>query len=394
MTDLLAALFWVCAIAVVYPYLGYPAILWLLARSKRAFPEHADGDDALPHVSLMISAYNEEDVLDAKLRNARALDYPADRLQIVVVSDASSDKTDDIVRAHAAEDARVVLCRQDERKGKTAGLNRGIELATGEAVVFSDANAMYEPDALRELVAPLRDERIGYVVGAALYSDVDEGEAQQSEGLYWRYELAIKELESRFGSVVGGDGAIYAIRRTLFWPLREDDINDFVNPLQIIAAGYRGVFNARARCHEEGADSFAKEFRRKRRIVNRSWRATLRYGPGVVRAGNRAFLFQLVSHKVLRWFAMPLLMIVALSNVLLVAGGAGGVYLLSLAALLGSGVLAAMGYRLDRDGRAQPGIVYLFYYFYLVNVAAMLGIWDESRGVRHTKWDHVRKAGT
>ena len=389
MTNLLAVFYWLVVVLIVFPYVGYPLLLWVLIRIRGPY-RPAPGTASLPTVSLIISAFNEAAVLDAKLKNARALDYPHDKLQILVISDASDDGTDDIVILHAAQDSRILLHRQDERRGKTAGLNSGIEKATGAVVVFSDANAMYEPSAIRELVAPLADPQVGYVVGAAHYSDTDAGQSQESEGLYWRYELAIKEMESAYGSVVGGDGAIYAIRRELFWPLREDDINDFVNPLQIIAAGYRGVFNPRARCYEESADSFAKEFKRKRRIVNRSWRACLRYGEGVRRAGNPAFLFQFIAHKVIRWFAMPLIVLLAIINLILVSRGCSGVYLLSLLALALSAVLAARGHQLARRGLDQPSIVYLLYYFYLVNCAAMLGIYDESCGVRHSKWDHVR----
>jgi cellulose synthase/poly-beta-1,6-N-acetylglucosamine synthase-like glycosyltransferase len=387
-------LYWLTLLALLYPYLGYPLTLWLATHLHGAYTSQGRCADFEPSVSLMISAFNESAVIDAKLANARALDYPHDKLQIIVISDASDDGTDDIVLRHAAEDSRISLCRQSERKGKTSGLNHGVEQAHGDVVVFSDANAMYETEAVRELVAPLRDESVGYVVGAAHYSDSDQGEAQASEGLYWRYELALKRMESAFGSVVGGDGAIYAIRRALYWPLREDDINDFVNPLQIIAAGKRGVFNPQARAFEEGADSFDKEFRRKRRIVNRSWRAVLRYGGAVRKAGNPAFVFQLAAHKILRWFAMPVWVLLVLANLPLAAADGFSIYDLSLIGLVASVVLALKARRAIAQGAQPPKLAYLFYYFYLVNIAAVLGIWDESRGIRHSKWDHVRSNGT
>lgn len=392
MNALLVLGYWLSLLAVVYPYLGYPLTLWLATRARGPYRPPAPSPAFEPSVTLMISAYNESAVLEAKLDNALALDYPHDKLAIVVVSDASDDGTDEIVLRRAARDPRVQLYRQEERRGKTAGLNRGIELAHSEVVVFSDANAMYQAGAIRELVAPLIEPQVGYVVGAAHYSDTADGESQASEGLYWRYELALKELESGFGSVVGGDGAIYAIRRNLYWPLRDDDINDFVNPLQIITAGYRGVFNPRARAYEHGADSFAKEFRRKRRIVNRSWRAVTRYGAPLFRAGNPAFAFQLVAHKILRWFAMPLIAALAVFNLALVMRGAGGFYLLSLCGLLGSAALAIAARRSIARQHKPARLSYLFYYFYLVNIAAVLGMWDESRGIRHSKWDHVRKS--
>ncbi len=387
---MLELIYWVALIAVVYPYLGYPAVLWVLTRVRQPYVAMPADETWLPSVTLIISAYNEAAVIGAKLANALALDYPPEKLQVVVVSDASDDGTDGIALAEAARDARVTLCRQDERKGKTSGLNQGMLSATGDFVVFSDANAMYDPAAIRELVRPLRDPAVGFVVGAAHYSDSDQGQAQASEGLYWRYELALKEMESSCASVVGGDGAIYAIRRELYWPLREDDINDFVNPLQIITAGYRGVFNPRARAWEESADSFEKEFRRKRRIVNRSWRAMTRYGGALLKADKPAFVFQVVSHKILRWFAMPFIVLLALTNLPLAVTADGTFYRLSLVALVLSMALARSGQRMIADGAEPARLKYLFYYFYLVNIAAALGIWDEVRGIRHSKWDHVR----
>ncbi|MCP5157417.1 MAG: glycosyltransferase family 2 protein [Ectothiorhodospiraceae bacterium] len=384
--------FWVAAVLVVYPYVVYPVVLrWLAARSApTARPTVEDGE--LPRVTLVVSAYNEDAVIAEKLDNALALDYPADRLEVMVVSDASSDRTDAIVRDYAARDPRVKLLRQSERRGKSAGLNRAVAASTADVVVFSDANAMYEAGAIRTLVTHFARPEVGYVVGAALYRDSDESEAKQSEGLYWRLELWLKAHESRFVSVVGGDGAIYAVRRALFWDLRDDDISDFVNPLQVVAAGHRGVFEPDARCYEDSADGFGKEFRRKRRIVNRSWRAVKRYA-GRLRLGRDApFVFCLLSHKVIRWYAMAFVLLALAANALLVASGAGALYLLTLAVALATFGLAAAGWLLDRAGHAMPRPVYIPYYFYLVNLAGLLGIWDEFRGVRHATWEHVRQA--
>ena len=390
-------LLWAAAIGAallfVWPYAGYPALLRWLARRYPA-PPLPEGDPAeWPKVTQVISAFDEEAVIGEKVRNTLSLDYPADRLEVLVVSDASADRTDDIVREFAASDARVRLLRMEDRGGKTRGLNRALEEARGDIVNFSDANALYRADALRELVRPFQDERIGYVVGAQLYSDSQEAGAEASEGLYWDLELTLKDLESRYASVVGGDGAIYAIRRGLFWPLRDDDINDFVNPLQIVAAGYRGVFTAKAACYEESAGDYAKEFRRKRRIVNRSFRAFRRYRAGLQSGRDARFLFCLWSHKVIRWLALFFLAAgVAAGAALylrtghwLVGAGLAGVALVALAAMLGRS--------LDRAGRAMPKPVYLCYYFLLVNLAAALGILDEFRGVRHVTWDHVRGQG-
>lgn len=381
--------FWIASFLVVYPYAIYPVLLRVLARRCRE-----QGAQMLqePSIALIISVHDEEDVIAAKLQNAVSLDYPAGKLDIIVVSDASSDTTDEIVRREQSRDARIRLLRLNERRGKSTGINRAVEGSRADIVVFSDANAMYDRNALRELARPFADAAIGYVVGAALYQDAGRSRSAENEGLYWRLEILLKRLESDYDSVVGGDGAIYAIRRRLFSPLQPDDISDFVNPLQIIAAGYRGHFNARACCYEAAGETFAKEFRRKRRIVNRSWRAVRRYGHLLSFQRNGRFIFMLISHKILRWLALPLVGVVWITNTLLL--GRAGVYAATWLAITASMALAATGAVLDRLGRQPPRVVATLYYFYLVAVAGLLGIWDEYRGVRHVTWEHVRKSRT
>ena len=230
-------LFW-CAVGVVaYVYVGYPLVLQLLVAIRGARPVRRGTE--LPTVSLIISAFNEASVIRRKLENALALDYPADKLQIVVISDSSSDETDDIVRSFGG---RVELFRQPERRGKTAGLNRVVPQLRGDIVVFSDANAMYERDSVRMLVRNFADPGVGCVTGEARYLKGDQSTASVSERLYWSYEIWIKRLETDAGSMVGGDGAIYGIRRSLWRQLPENAINDFLNPLQIVAAGHRAVY--------------------------------------------------------------------------------------------------------------------------------------------------------
>ena len=211
MTVLLVLITLLCLLIPVYVYAGYPALLWL-ATAGRKTTNHRQ-EDITPSVTLIISCYNEAGVIHEKLENALALDYPADQLTIMAVSDGSDDGTDDIVREFANKG--VILIRQEGRLGKTMGLNLALEQITSEITVFSDANAMYAPDAIRKLVRNFADDEVGYVVGAALYTDGDEGASARNENLYWRYELAIKAMESRLHSVVGGDGAIYAIRTIL-----------------------------------------------------------------------------------------------------------------------------------------------------------------------------------
>lgn len=214
MINLLILVTLFCLLVPAYVYAGYPCALWLLTLGRTGATHRVW--DTRPNVALIISCYNEAAVIREKLENALELEYPRDKLSIVVVSDGSDDGTDDIVREYAL--VGVKLIRQEGRLGKTMGLNLAMEKLSSDVTVFSDANALYAPDAISKLVRNFADEQVGYVVGAALYTDKDAGASAHNENLYWRYELAIKAMESRLHSVVGGDGAIYAIRSHLWQP--------------------------------------------------------------------------------------------------------------------------------------------------------------------------------
>ena len=338
-----------------------------------------------PPVTVIVSAYNERQVIGAKLENCRSLDYPADRFEVIVVSDASDDGTDDVVLAAGGT---IRLLRMEARGGKTVGLNAALRAARGDIIVFSDANAMYERDALRKLVQNFADPQVGAVTGESRYQIGTNDASTESEGTYWSYEIWIKALESSLGSVVGGDGAIYAIRRGLYLDLAPGDLSDFVNPLQIVAQGYRNVYEPEAISWEGGAEGYGAEFRRKVRIVNRAWRATfkmrrllnpLRYG---------FFAFQFMSHKVLRWLVPWLMALVLVANLLLAM--ASGLYAVLLAGQLVFYGLALAGWALA--GRAGLGarITSIPYYFCLVNLASLVALVEVFGGKEYRTWSSSR----
>ncbi len=377
----------VCSLLVpVYVYFGYPAVLWLITRGY-PLRTHRRAD-ITPPITLIISCYNEAAVIREKLANALALDYPPAQLQIVVVSDGSDDGTDDVVLDYAGQG--VQLIRQEGRLGKTMGLNLALEQASGDVVVFSDANALYAPDALRKLVRNFEDPEVGYVVGAALYTDSHAGASARNENLYWRYEIAIKQMESRLHSVVGGDGAIYAIRRKLWQPLQQKDINDFVNPLQIVALGYRGVFDAEARCFEETAGNFAGEIARKERIVNRSIRGLMRVKSTLNPFRVGVFAWEVISHKLLRWL-IPLFLVIAVVGAGLLAMAGFRLFQLVTVGALALLVLALAGH-VARNKNALPALVSIPYYFVMVNLYALRGIFKAFRGKTQVTWSSARPA--
>lgn len=382
----MAFLFWFLLALVAYVYAGYPLLLALVRAlgGVRSITTR----EVEPDVTLVVSAFNEVDVIGEKIEDCLALDYPSGKLQILVVSDASDDGTDAVVASLA--ERGVELLRMPDRGGKTVGLNAAVAGARGEVIVFSDANAMYGRDVIRMLVRNFADPAVGAVVGESTYVD-PEFESERSEGLYWRYETAIKRLESSIGSVVGGDGAIYAVRKVLYAPMRADALSDFVNPLQIVQAGHRCIYEPAARSHERAADNFGKEFRRKVRIVNRAWRALLRMRTLLNPLRYGFFALELFSHKLLRWLVPVFLAGLLATNAALL--GEGPVYRLAMAGQVVFYLLALAGHALRRRA-SMPALVSVPYYFCLVNIASALGILDAFRGKTYTTWATARTPGT
>lgn len=382
---MLTFLFWAMAGLVFYIYAGYPLLLafMVMARGERRL----EGGAHEPTVTLVISAYNESEVIAEKLRNSLSLDYPRDRLQVLVVSDASTDGTDELVRA--LPDDRVSLLRMEQRSGKTLGLNEAVRAARGDIIVFSDANAMYAQGALKALVRNFCDPNVGAVVGESTYSGA-EGGADAEESLYWRYEVFIKRLESSLGSVVGGDGAIYAIRKELYRPMAADALSDFVNPMQIVYGGHRCVYEPEARSIERAAGDFAREFRRKVRIVNRAWRAMMPLKRLLNPFRFGFFAIEVLSHKVLRWLAPAFLLTMLAADAAL--AGRGAIYRVMLGAQVLVYALAALGHALRGAGRL-PRVLAVPYYFSMVNIASARGIIEAYRGKTYTTWTTARVKG-
>lgn len=364
MTSLAVALFCICVFLLSVPLLLYPLALYVVARFR---PSLAAGN-AFPSVSLIISAYNESAVIRDKLKNAIELQYPKDKLEVLVISDASDDGTDEIVAEFSGD--RVHLCRQEERRGKSAGLSKFCPDAQGDVIVFTDANSMFRPDAVEKLVRHFDDPRVGYTVGTQRYDENDQTASAESEKAYWNFELMQKELESRVSSVVGADGAIYALRKELFEPLAPEDINDFVLPLKVVAKGYRGQFDSEAICYESAAPSFEGEFRRKYRIVNRSLRAVLKVPSSLNPFCVGIFAFQLLGHKVLRWFT-PVFLLGALGTSTYLAINGVSPFAVLLAVQL-CGYLLAACYAIPMLKNVR--LIYIAYYFLLMNVASLCGI--------------------
>jgi cellulose synthase/poly-beta-1,6-N-acetylglucosamine synthase-like glycosyltransferase len=303
---ILVWLFWVLLFLILYPYLIYPGMLYLLGRMCH---KKTVTGKRKPAVSVLIPAFNEEAVIGKKLQNTLMLNYPQELLQIIVISDASTDGTDGIVRS-LAEDG-VLLLRNSTRKGKTYGLNRACGMATGEILVFTDADSMFDPQMLNLLVRNFADKEVALVTGTTRYLSKDgDGSMVATMGRYTLFERWIKEQESRIGSCVGADGAIFAMKREYSRPLDEKDINDFVIPLNVVRQGKRVVLDRDVYCLEAHADDEGMEFSRQIRITNRTIRALIRNRDLLNPLRYGLFAWMLWSHKMLRfllpWFAIVL----------------------------------------------------------------------------------------
>lgn len=379
MTTIGAIIAWVAFGLVLYVYIGYPAMLWIISRLYQRTVQQAS---TTPSITLLISAFNEADVIKGKLENSLALEYPREQLEVLVISDASDDDTDRIVQSFEGQGVR--LLRMPSRGGKTVGLNAALQVATGDIILFSDANILYKKDTIRCLVKNFADLAVGCVTGDSRYLEEMDSAAHVQENAYWGYERMVRTMESQIGSTVGGDGAIFAIRRHLFKPLAPEAINDLVIPLQIVGAGYRAIFEPTAIGFEPSAGDFRKEFRRKRRIVNRSWRGVMSVAFVLNPFRVGVFAWQVWSHKVLRWLVLPLVLLSVTGCFM--AAGSGWLYQLGVGGFLGSLLLAAVGAVLPGRGGLFVRLAHGMFYFYLVNLAALLGVLKALTGQVEMVW--------
>lgn len=370
-----------CLAVLIYVYVGYPALVWLLARVRPGQAPTAAAGDHRPTVSVLIAAYDEVDGIADTVRNKLTQDYPADRLEVIVVSDGSTDGTDEAVRA--IEDPRVRLVRQEPRAGKTSGLNLIAPLATGEVLVFSDANSSYAPDTIGRLVQPLADPEVAYVTGRMFYRAPDGSASGEGCSAYMRYENRLRAWETRLGSIVGVDGGVDAMRRDVWEPLRADQLPDFVAPLTVREKGYRVVYEPSARLYEDALAATEDEFRMRVRVSLRAWWAMKDKAALLDPRRYGLFAWQLWSHKLLRYLAPFFQFGLFVTNVLLAHRGRGWMTLLVLQSLFYA--VAAMAHGL-RDSKL-PAPVTAAYYLCVVNLASGLAFVQFLRGKKQVTWN-------
>ena len=370
--------FWICAFLVFYTYLGYGMLLWLLVRLKRIVRGKAERtalptDDAeLPEVTFMVCAYNEQDVVDMKMKDIHQLDYPKNKLHITWVTDGSSDNTNERLKAYP--DVDIIFT--PERKGKTAALNHGLSLVKSDITVMTDANTMVNQEAVREIVRCFQDPQVACVAGEKRVMARHEGQAAaEGEGLYWKYESALKHMDSELYSAMGAAGELNAIRTALYEPMPENALlDDFVMSMELVDKGYKIAYTSDAYAMEYGSADLQEESKRKRRIaaggLQSVWWLRVMMNP------FRHFVvaFQFVSHRVLRWTVTPFALLALIPlNIALVALCAELLYdvILLLQALF---YLAAFcGWLLERQGRKNR-LLFVPCYFLFMNLNVVRGM--------------------
>jgi cellulose synthase/poly-beta-1,6-N-acetylglucosamine synthase-like glycosyltransferase len=391
----LEVLFWLCAGLIVWTQLGYAAALAALARVLPAAasasrertrrspeggaPKTSLPESSLPALSLIVAAYDEQEVIAAKVANALALDYPRERLQVIVACDGCTDET-----AARARDAGADFVLELPRGGKIRAQDAAVERASGEIVAFSDANALWEPDAARELVGAFEDPRVGYACGQVRFVQAAPGAGNQ-EGVYWRYELAVRALESRLSSITAGNGAIYATRRDSYIVVDPIMGHDLSLPFNIVKRGLRAMYVPQARASEKMVPSLGGEFARKRRMMSHTWPIVLRGGMLSPRGYPPGYALMIVSHRLLRYGSAALHAIALVANIVLVtSGGSGGagrdLYIvtlaLQLALLLGAALAGVL-----------PVLPFLIARYYVLTTASLAaGFWDWLRHGTDATW--------
>jgi cellulose synthase/poly-beta-1,6-N-acetylglucosamine synthase-like glycosyltransferase len=376
-------IFWLSAAALAYAYVGYPVLVWLVARLRPRAVRRAEFE---PAVSVVITAYNEERDLASKLENTLALDYPFEKLEVIVASDCSSDRTDEIARSYAARGVR--LHRQAERLGKTAAQNAAVELARGEVILFSDATTLYQPDVLRAMLPNFADPSVGCVAGKLIYVDPAATSVGRGAKSYWGYETFLKTHESRACSLIGASGCLYAVRRSAYVPLYHEACSDFIIATKMVEQGLRAVYEPAAVCTEETNRRADKELAMRVRVIAQTYTDLWRHRGLLNPLRGGFYSVELLSHKVMRYLVPLFLLLTFVSSAALAPRS-----LFFAAAFAGQSAFyaaALAGWLSERAG-ARVKLLSLPHYFVLANLAAVVAFYKFARGERYARWEPIRE---
>lgn len=374
--------FWVSAGTLLYVYAGYPLLVFIVSLIS---PKRVKRGKFEPRVTVLITAYNEEQAIRRKLENTFAIDYRKDKLEILVASDGSTDSTDEIVEEFA--DRGVKLFRQEGRLGKTYTQNKAVELATGEIILFSDATTAYPPDVMREMLPNFFDESVGCVAGKLIYVDESSSNVGKGARSYWNYETFLKETESRACSLIGASGCLYAVRKSAYEPMYPEACSDFLICTVVYRQGLRSVYEPNAICTEETNRQADKEMRMRVRVISQTFTDLWRNRDMLNPFKSGFFAIELLSHKLLR-YAVPLFLALLFVSSGLMAGFS-VLYLAAFAVQALFYAMAIAGWVLEKVG-TRLSILVIPLYFVMANLASVVGFYKFLRGERFAKWEPIR----
>lgn len=375
-------IFWSIVFIIFYTYAGYSLLILVLSLFiNRPVKKR----DIYPKVTFLITAYNEERSIAEKLENTLGLDYPKEKLEVMVASDGSTDRTDEIVKGFS--DRGVVLKRVEGRVGKTATQNEAVRVASGEIVIFSDATTKYNKDAIKKIVQNYADPKVGAVSGRYEYVNPTGAPVGIGTILFWKYENFIKSMQTRIRTITGCCGCIYSVRKEAYVPLPPDIISDLVEPLKIIERGYRVVFEPEAIAYEETTEKPSEEFKMRIRVITRAMRGIL-YVKSLLNPLKYLFVsFQLISHKVLRWLIPFFLIGLLVSNYFLLGHW---FYNMTFVMQISFYTIALLGMIADKLGRRLKMFA-IPMYFCVVNTASLIAFFKTLAGQKAVTWETVRK---
>ena len=378
--------FWMSGVALFYTYLGYPLLLVVLSVLRPRVVRRAE---YTPNVTVIITAYNEEQALGAKLENTLALDYPKSCLEVMVASDCSSDRTDEIAREFASRGVR--LHRQPQRLGKTAAQNAAVDHASGEIIVFSDATTFYQKDVLQTMMPNFADPTVGCVTGRLIYTDATQSSVGHGARSYWGYESFLRQHESYVRSLIGVCGCLYAVRRSAYKPLYHEACSDFVIATKMVEQGLRAVYEPTAICTEETNIQANKEFTTRVRIITQTFADLWRNRSMMNPLTSGFYAVQLLSHKVMRYLVPVFLIAILAASAILATRSVFFVFI--LAAQISFYTAAVLAGLLERSG-LHSRLLAIPHYFVLGNLASVIAFYQFLRGERYIRWDPIRSNGT
>ena len=381
--------FWLSLLILFYCFIGYTIVLWIVVQVKKLVSSNNNSNTSfLPAITFIVAAYNEKDIIGQKIKNTLSLNYPKDKIQFLYITDGSNDGTDEIVKQYPG----IAILHQAERKGKSAALNRAMTMVTTPYVVFSDANTLLNSDAVTNLVQHYVNDKTGGVSGEKkIETGINTNKTGIGEGLYWKYESFLKQLESKFYSLVGSAGELFSIRTSLFKPIPENIIlDDFFTALNINQQGYRIAYEPNATAVESPSASLKEESKRKTRIASGAYQVVFKFINLLNPFNHPSFSFQFISHKILRWFLAPVcIAVLFIANFFLRNGNE--IYEWLWYAQLAFYLLAFVGWLMLSFKQIIP-IFYFPFYFLFMNYCNILGWLRYISGKTNVLWDKAERA--